>query len=256
MTDPTILQALEGFAREPVSVVEGALIVSQIVDPGTDADWCQAQLAELAQTMPAGAGAIDIAHLLQEQGFRGSESYYKPENSALSHVLQSREGIPISLAIVILGICERLELNATGINFPTHFLVSVAGTLIDPFTMTIADEAECKRWLEENRLDPNVAFAAASPVETVLRMLNNLSGLARAGNDSARALELSDYKLALGPGLLPIYLERVDLWLELGVVDMARRDLTAAIELATDEGMRDTLRGRLEGMAEVESKLH
>ena len=128
MTDPNIVQALEEFAREQGSVVTGALIVSQIIDPDTDIDWCQAQLAELAQFMPTDAGAVDVVHILQEQGFHGSDAYYKSENSALAHVLESREGIPISLAVVILGVCEQLNVQATGINFPTHFLVSVADT--------------------------------------------------------------------------------------------------------------------------------
>ena len=256
MTDPNIVQALEEFAREQSSVVAGALIVSRIVDPDTDTDWCQAQLTELAQTMPSGASAIDIAHILQEQGFRGSEAYYKSENSALAHVLQSREGIPISLAIVVMGICEQLGLEATGINFPTHFLVSVGKTLIDPFTMTIADQDECQRWLKDNNLDSHIAFTPATPRETVLRMLNNLSGLARSGNDSARALELSDYKLALAPDVLPVYLERAELWLELGVVDMARRDLLSAIELAPDEATKSMLGERLAELEDVPSRLH
>ena len=256
MTDQNIVQALEDFSQKQGSVVTGALIVSRIIDPDTDADWCQAQLAELAQIMPSNASAIDVAHVLQEQGFRGSEAYYRSENSALAHVLLSREGIPISLAMVILGVCELLGLEATGINFPTHFLVSVDSTLIDPFTMTIADESECQRWLQDSNLDPQIAFTPASPRDTVLRMLHNLSSLARAGNDNARALELSDYKLAVAPDLLPIYLERIELWLALGVADMARRDLDSAIELAPDEASKNKLRERLVELADVPSKLH
>ncbi|MCZ6830571.1 MAG: transglutaminase-like domain-containing protein [Gammaproteobacteria bacterium] len=230
--------------------------MSQIVDPDTDIDWCQAQLLALAQTMPNDASAIDVAQVLQEQGFHGSEAYYKSENSALGYVLQNREGIPISLAMVVLGVCEQLGLEATGINFPTHFLVSVGSTLIDPFTMTIADRSECQRWLKDNNLDARIAFTPASPTDTVLRMLDNLTGLARASNDSGRALELSDYKLAIAPELLPIYLERVELWLELGVADMARRDLGSAIELAPDDASKNKLRERLSDMADIQPKLH
>jgi regulator of sirC expression with transglutaminase-like and TPR domain len=170
--------------------------------------------------------------------------------------LQTGEGIPISLAVVILGVCERLGLEATGINFPTHFLVSVSNTLIDPSTMTIADEKECQRWLQDNNLDPRSAFTPASPTDTVLRMLNNLFALARTAQDHARALEISDYKLALAPELLHIYLERVDLWLLLGVADMARRDLNTAMELAPDASLKSSLRERLTKIADVQPKLH
>lgn len=256
MTDPSIVKALENFATAPESVVNGALIVSRIVYPATDEDWCRAKLAELAQSMPHEASAVDVAHILQESGFHGSEAYYKSENSALAHVLESGEGIPISLAVVILGVCEYLGLEATGINFPSHFLVSVASTLIDPYTMTLADESECHRWLEDNKLDARTAFTPASAIETVLRMLNNLSGLAQASEDHARALELSDYKLALVPTLLPVYLERVECWRALGVAEMARRDLTTAIELAPDKAAREHLQQRLLSMAELKPRLH
>ena len=94
MTDPIIVQALEEFAREQGSVVTGALIVSRIIDPDTDIDWCQAQLAELAQFMPTDAGAVDVVHILQEQGFHGSDAYYKSENSALAHVLLNEVLVP------------------------------------------------------------------------------------------------------------------------------------------------------------------
>jgi regulator of sirC expression with transglutaminase-like and TPR domain len=256
MTDPNIVQALEDFSRAPASPVAGALIVAQIVDPETDIHWCQARLQSLAQEMPANPSAIDVAHVLQEQGFRGAETYYQSQNSALGYVLQTGEGIPISLAMVILGVCEQLGLEATGINFPSHFLVSVSNTLIDPSTMTIADEKECQRWLQDNQLDPRSAFIPASPTDTVLRMLNNLFALARAAQDNARALEISDYQLAVAPGLLPIYLERAELWLLLGVADMARRDMNTAITLAPDAASQDRLRERLAGIADVQPKLH
>jgi regulator of sirC expression with transglutaminase-like and TPR domain len=256
MTDSTIVQSLEHFAREPDSVLTGALIVSRIIDPETDADWCLQQLRDMAEAMPLNADAAAIAAALQQQGFRGSQAYYKSENSALTYVLSSREGIPISLAVVMLSVCEQLGLEASGVNFPSHFLVASGQTLIDPFTMSVADPEQCRAWLESNGLDPEAAFVAASPQEIVLRMLNNLSALARSTGDSARALELSDYKLAVMPGVLPVYQERVELWLELGVVDMARRDLRTAIELAADDATRAQLFERLSALDDVPSRLN
>lgn len=256
MTDPNIVQELEDFSRAPVSAVAGAMIVARIIDPETDISWCEARLLALAQTMPSNPSAIDVAHILQEEGFHGAETYTNSQTSALGYVLQTGEGIPISLAMVILGVCEQLGLEAKGINFPTHFLVSVANTLIDPSTMTLADEQECQRWLQDNNLDPHSAFIPASPTDTVLRMLNNLYALARSTHDHARALEISDYQLAVAPGLLPIYLERVELWLLVGVADMARRDLHTAIELAPDTGSKNKLHQRLAGIADVPAKLH
>ena len=69
--------------------------------------------------------------------------------------------------------------------------------MLDPFAMQPVDRARCEHWLRDNGLDVTAAFEEASAVEITLRMLNNLSGLARAAEDPARALEITDYKLAL-----------------------------------------------------------
>ena len=256
MTDPSIVQALKDYAAAPASPLEGALLVSRIIDPETDTDWCRAQLSELAAALPAQADAQAVAATLGQQGFSGSKAYYKSENSALSHVLSTREGIPISLAMVCLGVCEAAGIDAAGINFPSHFLVSVGGELLDPFSMELVDREGCEKWLRENSLDVTAAFNEASPVETTLRMLNNLSGLARAAEDPARALEITDYKLALMPELFTLYLERVELWLLLGVTDMARRDMLKTINLTTDPALKAQLTDRLTELSEKPPHLH
>ncbi len=111
-------------------------------------------------------------------------------------------------------------------------------------------------WLKKNKIDPHSAFTPASPADTVLRMLNNLSMLAQASGNRTRALELSDYKLAVVEDPLPILLERVDLWTALGVPDMARRDLAAAIELAPDAASKSVLERRMVKLPNIRPKLH
>ncbi len=248
--------ALTAFAAEPGSVLDGALLVSRIVNPDTDVDWCRARLAELAALLPAAAGANDVSVMLAAQGFRGSESYYKSENSALQSVLETGEGIPISLAMVVAGVCEAAGLEVTGINFPGHFLVAVDGALIDPFVMEVLDEAEVRERLQGRNMPASQALLPATPVGTVLRMLNNLSGIAMANDDAPRALELTDFKLLLADDALPVYLERADLWTEIGAIAMARRDLTAAIGLLPEGAGRAELEQRLEFLAGTPSRLH
>lgn len=237
--------------------MDGALIVSQIIDPATDVRSCHLKLEELAAALPERAGAADINALLKARGFRGSRDYYKSENSALAHVLSTGEGIPISLSIVIIGVCDAAGLIARGINFPGHFLVSVADELIDPFSMALISQDQCQQWLRRNNMDPANAFRVASSGDITLRMLNNLSNLAQANNDHAKVLELSDHKLIVaGAQSQAVYLERVACWQALGVNKMARHDLQAAIDLADDTQIRDALQRRLADMADASSSLH
>jgi regulator of sirC expression with transglutaminase-like and TPR domain len=256
MTNTSLLEEFEQYALESSSILEGALLVARIVEPDTDTSWCRQRIQHLAETMGEDVSGPRIARKLKEAGFTGSEEYYKSQNSALEHVLRKREGIPISLAVVMLAICEELQLQAHGVNFPSHFLVSVQSTLIDPFSMKLVNEADCMRWLKDNNVDTSQAFAMASRRDIVLRMLNNLGMLASANNDHARALDISDYKLAITADRFYVNLERVDLWLKLGVNSMARQDLELAIGHAPDESTRQRLQSKLAVIRETSTALH
>ncbi|MEQ8208314.1 MAG: transglutaminase-like domain-containing protein [Lacipirellulaceae bacterium] len=84
-----------------------------------------------------------IAHLhdllFEVIGLSGNtDDYYNPSNSYLPAVLQSRQGIPITLALVYGRVAAELELEVYGVNAPGHFLVEVVspdeGSMyVDPF---------------------------------------------------------------------------------------------------------------------------
>jgi regulator of sirC expression with transglutaminase-like and TPR domain len=62
--------------------------------------------------------------LFDELGFRGNtENFFDPKNSFLPSVLESKRGIPITLALVYKLVAERCGLDVVGLNTPGHFLV-------------------------------------------------------------------------------------------------------------------------------------
>lgn len=72
-----------------------------------------------------------LAHLHEElfeqMQLRGDqETYFTPQNSYLSCVLERGLGIPISLWLVYKAVAERVGLRVVGINAPGHFMVGVA----------------------------------------------------------------------------------------------------------------------------------
>ena len=81
-----------------------------------------------------GAGDDD-----DEAFFSGSSQadYYDPRNSYLDHVLERRQGIPITLSLVYAEVCERLGLRMVGLNAPSHLLIAPADRdvpfVVDPF---------------------------------------------------------------------------------------------------------------------------
>jgi regulator of sirC expression with transglutaminase-like and TPR domain len=62
--------------------------------------------------------------LFREKGLGAPEAndFYNPLNSNLVYVLESRRGIPISLASIFILVGHRLGLDIYGCNFPGHFL--------------------------------------------------------------------------------------------------------------------------------------
>lgn len=242
------------FAAAPSSALDGALLIGRALDPAFDAAWCRAELARLAAV--AGDAAGTLVASLRAAGFAGADEYYAAGNSSLEQVLRQRRGIPISLAMVVIGVAELRGLRAVGINFPRHFLVAVGDQLIDPLRMQLIERETCRAWLEASNLAEDGAFQPASPVDVVLRMLNNLRLLALAQGNHARVLELSDYQLAVAPQPFPIYLERVDAWLAVGAPSMARHELEQAIALAPNAAIRIQLKQRLQTLAATPPTLH
>ena len=80
--------------------------------------------------------------------------------------------------------------------------------------------------------------------------------LALGQGDHARALDLSDYQLAVAADKLPLHLERVESWLALGVTGMARHELECALALAPNDGLRQQLAARLAQLGTTPASLN
>ena len=148
-----------------------------------------------------------LAHLHQflfeEQGFCGNtEDYYNTSNSYLPAVLESKQGLPITLSLIYRIIAQRIGLRVHGVGLPGHFMVAVedgeSAMLIDPFSggkMLTPDEA-CER--VRAAFGPEVEWnddllAPVSNLHWLTRMLQNLLhifGGAGRYSDVAAMLEL------------------------------------------------------------------
>lgn len=256
MNHATLNHDFKRFAEHPTDVIEGALLVARLIDPLLDAVWCRRELGRLAAQVRAPASAYAVVEMLRNEGFGGAEDYYEARNSSLQYVLRERRGIPISLAAVVIGVGEQLAMDAGGINFPGHFLVTLDGLLIDPYTLEILDEDERQRRLEASGLSAQMAFRPATARDIVLRMLNNLRGLAVSHANPALALEYTDYQLLLTHDTYTLHLIRADLWHGIGAPRMAGMELDQAIALAPDPLTRSQLETRLRQMAEERPTLH
>lgn len=115
--------------------------------------------------------------MAEDLGFRGNEEeYYDPKNSLLSDVLETRRGIPISLAMLYLIIGRHAHMQIDGINLPGHFIARYERILFDPFHEgRILSRPDCEAILARQGLKTESSyFAPASPRIVLMRMLANL----------------------------------------------------------------------------------
>ena len=114
------------------------------------------------------------------EGLGGNtEDYGNPRNSYPSWVLDTRRGIPISLAAIWMEVGRRAGIEVQGVGLPGHFLIYVAGQLCDPFHGGEAiGSAEAGSLVAETmggkpRLNPEW-LQPIGAVDVIRRMLRNL----------------------------------------------------------------------------------
>ena len=109
--------------------------------------------------------------------FRGNtDDYYCERNSLLPCVIETRMGIPITLAILYRMVAARAGMRVDGINLPGHFIARHGEVLFDPFHRgRILTRADCEEILTRQNLKLRGShLEAATPRQILVRVLANL----------------------------------------------------------------------------------
>ncbi|MFM8419158.1 MAG: transglutaminase family protein, partial [Verrucomicrobiota bacterium] len=255
-----------------IDLARAALLVARHDDPDVDVAAAQADLQALAAEASTRFkdGSDDTARLdvlrtflFEENGFHGSRhDYQNRANSHLHAVLADREGLPITLAIVLMDVARRAGVpNVRGWPLPGHFLVAHEPKdgprrLIDVFHGgRILTHSEASDLGSEFAGVPVRAdlMQAATPREIIVRLVNNLLAFSERQESAAAALPYADLMVAIAANPRTQAAQRIDrarLRAEAGDLAGAREDLRWILE-AKPEGtdldrVGDLLR-RLEG---------
>ncbi|MCT2591931.1 transglutaminase-like domain-containing protein [Streptomyces sp. N2-109] len=200
-------------------------------------DSSQMELDRLAGQLPADlrqsgdpwAWAEALRRLLgEEHGFHGTTADYRRlDSSLLQAVLIRRRGLPILLSVVWIEVARRAGAPVYGVALPGHFVVGFG----DPSgKQVLADPFNGGRLLAEGELDLLVTAATggsrpvsramlqpADPLETVLRVLNNIRAWAAARPEHSDVqLWALDLSLLLPHHPVRLRLERSQLLVERG----------------------------------------
>lgn len=150
-----------------------------------------------------------------ELGFAGNlNNYYAADNSFVHRVLQTRRGLPITLAVLLLELGEQAGLRMAGLAFPGHFLVKcrvgLGEVVLDPFTGEALSPTRLDERLavyrqgsglpDDMELPLEFFLRAATPRQVLARMLRNLKEVHRAAHDWTRLLAVQQRLVVLLPG--------------------------------------------------------
>ena len=168
--------------------------MAKIDNPEVDIPYYQRQMDSMAGELRERRtdSPLDalIEYLFVDNGFHGSRTdYYNRANSYISEVMDDREGLPISLAVIFLELANRIGLkDVVGVAAPGHFMVRHKEQLIDVFD----GGKKLSRAEVEERVGAPLSpeyLRPASKREIVVRMLRNLQN-AGSSAEAARYQEL------------------------------------------------------------------
>lgn len=253
--EQTVQQELVNLMKAPeekIDLFHAALLVSKLDNPDLDIAPYRQQLESMANDLKPAATETSnddrlkrlITYLFSENGFHGSRSdYYHRANSYIDRVIDDREGLPITLAILFLELAQRAGVqNVSAAPLPGHFMVAyhpprAERQFIDVFDGgKILTEAEAERVVAQTT--GNVTDASlmeeATKRDIVIRMLRNLANVAERSESPKDSLRYLDVVVALAPNAPLERLGRAMARLGAGDVEAAREDLRVIIEAEPD----------------------
>ncbi|MDE2966347.1 MAG: transglutaminase-like domain-containing protein [Chloroflexota bacterium] len=193
-------------------------LIGRVVEPEFNQLAALVRLEELASEVRGFEEATAEAQverlrqvLFNDYQFRGdTATYYEPANCCLHSALETGQGMPITLAVVMIEVARRAGLELHGVGAPFHFLVkyldpeSERERFLDPFHAgrEIDREALSERLRATNRgagPNPDSFLASVTKRQILQRILTNLKGAAVRKRDYLAGITATDFLLALTP---------------------------------------------------------
>lgn len=214
---------------------------------------------ELAEQMPDQPQESPMAQQLLSAlygplGVAGDwERFFSTDNCLMDRVLSRRRGIPVTLGILLLHLCERFGIKAEGIGFPGHFLVRVwfegEGVVIDPFTGRQLSRREMEQLLRGARgnlarIKPN-HLKAAENLDILTRLLNVTKASFIHHKQFSQALACSQLLLKLKPDCPFERRDRGFLFEQLDCDQFAADDFEFFIEHCPEDPVADVLKAQI-----------
>jgi regulator of sirC expression with transglutaminase-like and TPR domain len=242
-----------------IDLIHAALLIAQLDNSELDVAAYRRQVERLSREIGAAVpkGADDKAklavlnkELFEQRGFHGSRTdYYNRANSYLNDVLDDREGLPITLSVLYLELARQLGVEVVGIGLPGHFVVQHRPAKGAP---TLIDVYEGGKTMSREEADRKVRALSGQPLRKeylvplgkkaiLLRMLQNLAGVARRAEQLAGLIRYESAILTIAPDRVEDRLVRAGARFQAGDRKGALTDLDWLLQKAPDNVDRSKL---------------
>ncbi|MEE2955509.1 MAG: transglutaminase-like domain-containing protein [Pseudomonadota bacterium] len=213
---------------EKIDLAETALLLAALDLPKVKIipyrKHLQKMVGDVQNSIPSGAihdttlRAETLAKVIgNEMGYCGDTlTYNDPQNANFMRIIDRRKGLPVGLAIIYLSVAQKLKWNASGLNFPGHFLIRIGcgpnRMILNPFNKGSRCKASDLRKLLQQmfgkgaEIRPN-HYNPASNRDTLIRLLNNTKIRAQKSSDFKRAVNVIERMLIIAPKLSNLLFE-------------------------------------------------
>lgn len=268
LPSPDSLAAIGLLDEADIVLDDAALVIAAADRQRPDLGRARTLLAGFAHRLAALAGSASgtaaraealVGLLAQEEGFSGDTlSYDAPENADFLALLKRRRGLPVTLAILYVGLARRVGWKAAPVGLPGHVIVRLGGTadslLLDPFSggrtlgaagveMLIARALGRHARPEARHLEP------MGNRDTLVRLLSNQAVRARKAGDLPRARTLAERLTLIAPASAELWWERARLDQLAGDKAAARRSLSSMRETTRDPVVLKRIRAAEDALA-------
>lgn len=218
-----------------------------------------------SQSAPDRATAL-VSVLHEGHDYCGNEDYYEDlQNANLMSVIDTRKGLPVTLAILYIHVARSGGWHIEGLNFPGHFLIRLYGeagdqVIIDPFHGGKIREAQDLRLLLKKFAKGEVAlkpeyYQAISDRDILVRLLNNIKIRCLKVSDLGQAMAILSRLTWIDPGQIQHHYELGMLLAHVEKVGPARERLLYCLDRLQDNDHNDLIRQQIKNTLQALDKL-
>lgn len=179
---------------------KGAFLVAKHQYPELNYDFYEKKIDEIARDIwleiNENLTALEKVRIINHIFFKiyefsgNTANFYAPQNNYINHVLDSRKGNPITLAIIYSTIAQKLNIPIYGVNLPKNFIVAYQNEFatetndpknlilfyVNPFNKgAILGKKEIDYFIKQQDIKPQEHFyVPCGNIEIIQRLINNL----------------------------------------------------------------------------------